>query len=443
MTTPQTDRFDGSHFPVLAALATHSARPSAMWKLGLGAGLVGALGWVSVAARYRFGIALALEGTVALLVSLVAPMLAAQQLFADRQSGALDQQRLAGRTPREVLAAYTLGPSWAVYALLGLTTVATVACAGERELPQALGVALASVTAGLAWTVGAVALALGMNRSLPLNQAGGLGILGPLMRLPLYGLVLGVTRDRGWPGLLGFELLALALSARFALRRIAREEDSLDRSLAPHLALVASAAVATALGAAAARRDLAFTTVVAAALPLFALWATSPSRGATFRAWVRDGAATERRVLGWSALGAGLAGASVLAARLLASASLSPADVAAALFASALFASLSAVGDLRGSPAPQRLVNYTLVGVLALPSASWIASRIATDASTQPYASLTRVAGAPFAGFEGPLGFAARAALCAVILAGALAVSARALRGARLAAESRVPPRVG
>lgn len=441
MTEPQTDRFDGSHFPVLAALATHTARPSALRKLGLGAALVVALGWVSVADRYRFGIALALEGTVALLLAIVAPMLAAQQLFADRQSGALDQQRLAGRTPREVLAAYVLGPSWAVYALLGLTTAVAVACASERELPQTLGVALASVTAGLAWTVGAVALALGMNRSLPLNQAGGLGILGPLVRLPLYGLVLGVTRDQAWPGLVAFELLALALSARFALRRIAREEDSLDRSLAPHLALVASAVVATALGAADgrhARRDLAFTAAVAVALPLFALWATTPSRGAAFRAWVRDGAAAERRVLGWSALGAALAGASVLAAGALAGAPLGPADVAAALFASALFAALSAVGDLRGSPAPQRLVNYTLVGVLALPSASWIASRIAADASTESYAPLARVAGAPFAAFEGPLGFAVRAALCAALLAGALAVSARALRGARLAAEARV-----
>lgn len=438
MTAPEIDRFDGRHFPVLAALATHTARPSAMWKLGLGAGLVGALGWASIAARYRFGVALALEGTVALLVSVVAPLLAAQQLFADRQSGALDQQRLAGRTPREVLAAYVLGPPWAVYVLLGLTTVAAVACARERELPQALGVALVSVTAGLAWTLGALALALGMNRSLPLNQAGGLGVLGPLVRVPLYGLVLGVTRSQGWPALLAFELLALALSTRFALRRIAREEDELDRSHTPHLALLASAGVATALGAADARHDLAFTVAVSAALPLFALWATSPSRGAAFRGWVRDGAAAERRVLGVGVLGAALAGATVLAARVLAGASLGLADVAAALFASALFASLSAVGDLRGSPAPQRLVNYTLTAVLALPSASWIASRVATDASTQPYAPLARVAGAPFVGLDGPLGFAVRAVVCAGILAGALAVSARALRSARLAAEARV-----
>lgn len=436
MTHDDPDRFTGSRLPILAALATHTARPSALGRLLLGVGVLGALGWVTIDGRHRFGIAMVFEALVGLLVTLIAPMLSAQQLFIDRQNGALDQQRLAGRSPREMLAAYVLGPSWALIAFLWAVAIATVSVASPAERHIGLGVALAATVVGLAWSVGGVALSLGMDRSVPLNQAGSVGLLAPFARVPLYGLVFGAARERAWAPLVAFELFALALSLRFALRRLARDEEDFDRSSTPAAAVAASAVVAATIAGAdmlADPRALALSVSAAVTLPLMAAWAVSPSRGAAFRAWVTDAPGTARRLRGTYLLAAVLAGPAVIGGRLVAAGGVELQTIAAALFASAMVAALLSLRTLRAAGFSPRALNILLLAALAIPAGSWISSRLAPLSSVGRDPILAAL-GAPFAPVVGVGGFAARALLCGAVLVLAAGGHAWALR--RMAARA-------
>ena len=190
----RSDRFDSARHPLLAAVATNTARPGALL---VTLGVLTALALLVAAAaseRSRYALALVVQVLVALLALVAGPVLAAQQLFADRQAGALDQHRLARRTPMEMLAAYVLGPTWVLLALMLVTLGLSALFADGKHLASLLGYGALSMAAVVAWSVGGVSLALALDRSLPLNQAGGVGVLGPILRLPVYGVMSSADR---------------------------------------------------------------------------------------------------------------------------------------------------------------------------------------------------------------------------------------------------------
>lgn len=439
--THDDNHFEGARGPLLAALATNAARPSAgAWIVG-GAGALAALACGFAEGRSRGSLALTISSLAAVVAFIAGPMASAQQVFADRQSGALDQHRLAGRTPREMLVAYAIGPSWSLTLAVWASALAATLCSLDQTLwlrsPAWLPLAIAAgvTVASIAMAVNGVALALGIDRNLPITQASGVGILAPLVRLPLYGVIVAATRDSGWGALLGLELLVLALSARFALRRFACEEDEADASLARHAGVAGAALVAAALGGAHVYnhpRGLAFPVVTAALLVSTAAALGAPARGAMFRAWVARGALADGELLRFGALSATLAGAAVLAARVGGGGALDAEALAAALFAASLTASLRALAALKLAGLSPRRIGLATAAVTAVPTVAWVASRVADARDLSPQASsLAGLAGAPFADVVSPADLAARALACVLVVGVAGRFAAERLSVAR------------
>ena len=202
----RTDRFESSRHPLLAAVATNTARPGALLAT---LGVLTALALLVAAAaaeNSRFVLAMVVQAMVGLLALVASPLLAAQQIFSDRQAGALDQHRLARRTPWEMLTAYVFGPTWVLHALMLVSMGLTALFARPAQLPSVLGYGALAMAAVVAWSVGGVSLALALDRTLPLNQAGGVGVLGPVLRLPVYGVMASADRAHTVIGLAAFEV---------------------------------------------------------------------------------------------------------------------------------------------------------------------------------------------------------------------------------------------
>lgn len=437
----RTDRFESSRHPLLAAVATNTARPGALM---VTLGVLTALALLVAAAaseRSRFGLAVVVQVLVALLALVAGPVLAAQQLFTDRQAGALDQHRLARRTPVEMLAAYVLGPTWVLLALMLVSAGLTTLFADGRYLASVLGYGALSMAAVVAWSVGGVSLALALDRTLPLNQAGGVGVLGPLLRLPVYGVMASADRAHAVLGLAAFEALLLALATRNALRRLARDEDSVDRSARPSVALVGASVVAALLGSArwhGAGYSRAFSVFVAVALGVLTLMSVAPSAGAVFRAWVTNAGDTAKRLRGDVVLAAGLAGVSVLATRALAGAMPDVQTVLGALFATALVAVFGAARVLRFAGFSRMGVVGLIIAAAVLPMISWVASQVAPVVASSTSGTLASVLGAPFHAVVGPLDVGLRAALCLAVVAGSGWTVERALGRARARAQAKL-----
>lgn len=449
--TESDNHFQGERRPLLAAVATNAARPSAgAWIVGV-VGVLTALACGLADGRGRGTIALTVSSLAAIVAAIAGPTMSAQQVFADRQSGALDQHRLAGRGPWEMLIAYTVGPSWSLTLAVWLSALAASLCAldagpWDRAMFWVpLGVAAGVTVGSFAWALNGVALALGIDRNLPITQASGVGLLAPILRLPLFGLVVAATRDRGWGALIGLEILLLALSARFALRRFACEEDDADVPRARYAGVGAASAIAAALGAAHAHENphgLAFPVVCAVALTGLTAALYAPARGAMFRAWVARGDAAEGDVLRFGAVTAGLAGLAVVVARAAADGPLDGEVLAAALFAAALTASLRALSALKlAGVAPQRL-GWALSAVIAAPTIAWMASRVGPMRDLSPQASaLAGLAGAPFADVTGPTDLALRAMACVFVMGVAGRIAAKRLSAARVVSLSKLQGR--
>lgn len=441
MLMTRTDRFESSRHPLLAAVATNTARPGALLAT---LGVLTALALLVAAAaaeRSRFVLAVVVQAMVALLALVAGPLLAAQQLFSDRQAGALDQHRLARRTPTEMLAAYVLGPTWVLLALMLVSVGLTALFAQPEQLSAVLGYGALSMAAVVAWSVGGVSLALALDRTLPLNQAGGVGVLGPILRLPVYGVMAGADRAHAVIGLAAFEALLLALATRNALRRLAREDDSLDRSALPPVALLGASVVAALLGSArwgGAGYSRAFSVFVAAALGVLTLMSVAPSAGAVFRGWVTGAERTARRLRGDVVLAAGLAGASVLAARALAGALPDAPTVLGALFATSLVAVFGAARVMRFAGFSRAGVAGLILAAAVLPMVSWVASQVVPFGGASAAGTLASVVGAPFHPAEGPLDVSVRAALCLIVAAGSGWTVERALRRARAVAQAKL-----
>lgn len=441
MLMTRTDRFDSARHPLLAAVATNTARPGALM-VTLG-GLTALALVVAAAAseRSRYALALVVQVLVALLALVAGPLLAAQQLFADRQAGALDQHRLARRTPVEMLAAYALGPTWVLLALMLVTLGLSALFADGKYLASLLGYGALSMAAVVAWSVGGVSLALALDRTLPLNQAGGVGVLGPILRLPVYGVMASADRAHAVIGLVAFEALLLALATRNALRRLARDEDSLDRSALPSMALLGAAVVAALLGSArwqGAGYSRAFSVFVSVALGVLALMSVAPSAGAVFRAWVTNAGDTARRLRGDVVLAAGLAGVSVLATRALAGAAPDAQTVLGALFAAALVAVFGAARVLRFAGFSRAGVAGLIIAAAVLPMISWVASQVVPFGAASAAGTLASVLGAPFLPAAGPVDVGLRAVACLGLLAGSGWTVERALRRARQVAQAKL-----
>jgi hypothetical protein len=441
MLMTRTDRFESSRHPLLAAVATNTARPGALLAT---LGVLTALALLVAAAaaeNSRFVLAMVVQAMVGLLALVASPLLAAQQIFSDRQAGALDQHRLARRTPWEMLTAYVLGPTWVLLALMLVSMGLTALFARPAQLPSVLGYGALAMAAVVAWSVGGVSLALSLDRTLPLNQAGGVGVLGPVLRLPVYGVMAGADRAHTVIGLAAFEALLLALATRNALRRLARDEDSLDRSVAPSAALFGAAAVTTLLGAArwhGAGYSRAFSVFAAVALAVLTLMSIAPSAGAVFRAWVANAEGTARRLRGDVALAAVLAGASVLGARALAGALPDAQTLLGALFATALVGVFGAARVLRFAGFSRAGVAGVITAAAVLPVISWVASQIGPHGATTTVGSLASALGAPFVAAEGPWDIGVRAVLCVGVAAGSAVTVERALRRARADAQAKL-----
>lgn len=443
--------FLGARRPLLAALATNAARPSAVgWIVGAVAVLTAFVCAVADA-QARGMVATTVASLAAVAAVLGGPTVAAQQAFADRQSGALDQHRLAGRSPGEMLSAYVLGPSWALTLCVWSTAIAASLCnldasAHARASAWIPLVVAASTTAAMAgWSVNAVAVALGIDRALPVTQASGVGLVAPLLRLPLYGVVFAATRDEGLPALLALEALLLGLSARFALRRFASEEDELDTSRARTVAVVGAAAVAAMLGAAHVAhhpRGIAFPVVATVLLLSAATSVFSPARGAMFRAWVARGEAADAALARAGVWSSALASLAVLGSRVGDPARIDGGVISAALFAGAFTAALRAVSASSLAGAPRTRVGWALFAVLATPSVAWMASRLGPARHRLPGPSAFAAAiSAPFADVHGPTDLALRAVACGLLFFAAESVSRRLLRASRVAALAKVQGR--
>jgi hypothetical protein len=445
------DQFRSAQRPLLAALATNAARPGALTGIVGAVGVLTTLGFAVADARARGAIGMGLAGLAAMVLVLAAPTAAAQQAFVDRQSGAMDQHRIAGRSPAEVLVAYVLGPAWSVYAVNGAVALgATALCLGGGHGRGAdalvpLAVAAGSAVVALASSVVGVALAMGIDRNLPITQAGGVGVIVPVLRLVVWAVVFAATRDQGFPALLALEALVLGVSARAALRRIAREEDDVDVSLARDVALALAAVTATALGAAhvsVAPRGAAFPAASAVVLVSLVASAFTPSRGALFRAWVADGALADRDLRRLALRSALAAGVAVIAARVLGGGPVDGALLTVALFAAALTAALRGASSLGLAGMDRGRLGWLFGALTALPALVWAASRAVPLAESSGAASsAVALFGAAFNDSRGPADLAARAGLCVLVWFGAARAASRALKTARAAALARVPGR--